>query len=115
MQRLVEREERDKYEIGDKIRNRREELKLSQDQLADIVGTSRKAVSRYETGDREMGITFFTQYADALEINPAKLLPDRFQNKETPTGKQTELLEVTAGLCDSDLEILIAMAARMKK
>ena len=115
MQRLVERTEQDKYEIGEKIRNQREELGLSQDQLADIVGTSRKAVSRYETGDREMGITFFTQYADALETDPMKLLPNRFQNKEKPTEKQKELLEMTAGLCDADLEILIAMAARMKK
>lgn len=78
MQRLVEREEQDKYEIGDNIRNRREELGMSQDQLADIVGTSRKAVSRYETGEREMGITFFTQYADALETEPMRLLPKRF-------------------------------------
>ena len=115
MQRLVERTEQDKYEIGEKIRNRRDELGLSQDQLADIVGTSRKAVSRHENGENEMGITSFTQYADALETDPVKLLPDRFQNKEKPTGKQKQLLEMTASLCDADLEILVAMAVRMRR
>ena len=68
--RLVLRNDQIKNEIGEKLRIKREKLGMSQDDLADLVGTSRKAVSRYETGTTEMGIVTFFQYAEALNSRP---------------------------------------------
>ena len=112
MQRLVEKNDHSKYEIGERIRKRREELGLSQDQLADIVGASRQVVSRYENGDREMGIVSLLQYADALETTPGKLLSTVNTPKQ---GKKEQLIDVISRLSDADLDVLIVMAARLMK
>ena len=112
MQRLVEKNDHSKYEVGERIRRRREELGLSQDQLADIVGASRQMVSRYENGVREMGIVSLLQYADALETTPGTLLP----TVNTPRqGKKEQLIDAINRLADADLDILIMMAARLTK
>lgn len=102
----------DKYEIGNKIREQRTALGLSQDELADMVGTDGNSVSRHENGTREMKISVFCQYADALSANPADLLPERLSKK--PEGKYAELVDTAAGLSEGDLEILLLMAKRMK-
>ena len=115
MQRLVERRDQDKYEVGENLRIRREELGMSQDQLADIVGTSRQAVSRYENGESEIKITTFIQYADALEAEPQELFPERFRERKKPSEKLELLINIACGLPDGDIAILIAMAARMKQ
>ena len=106
------KEERDKYEIGEKIRYKRTALGLSQDELADRLGTDGNSVSRHENGTREMKVTVFCQYAQALDADASELLPDRLLKK--PRGKQAELLKETEGLSDGDLEILLMMARRMR-
>ena len=112
MRRLAVRNENSKYEIGEKIRKRREELGLSQDKLADLVGTNRQMVSRYENGDREMGIIGFLQFADALKTDPEKLFPDA---KRAVSEKKAELIKAIEGLANEDMDILIAMATRLRK
>ena len=42
--------------IGERIRIRREKLGLTQQELADAVGATRNTISRYETGQSEMGL-----------------------------------------------------------
>ena len=42
---------------GERIRQRREELKLSQEQLADLVGVSRQTISLIERGDYSPSVT----------------------------------------------------------
>lgn len=103
----------DKYEIGNKIRERRVALGLSQDNVADLMGTDKNTVSRHENGTREMGISVFCQYVDALEDNPANLLPNRLSKKAD--GNYEKLMDLASGLSESDLQILIQMAERMKK
>ena len=83
MQIPVERNDNDAYEIGQKIRIRREQLGLSQDELADRMGSSHVAVSRHENGSNEMKICTLFQYADALETTPQQLSPDRFQKLDS--------------------------------
>ena len=51
MQMPVQRIESDAYEIGQKIRVRRKELHLSQDDLAKLTGVSRQTISAIEKGD----------------------------------------------------------------
>lgn len=105
--------ENDKYEIGEKIRNRRTALGLSQDDLADITGIAKKTISRHENGDKEMGILTFCQYAQALDADPAILLPKRVTKK--PSRNYEKLMEMAAELSEEDLALLLSMAVRMKK
>ena len=75
MQMLVEKDERGMEAVGENIRRRRQELGLSQDDLADRFGSKRTVVSQYENAKHEMSICTFIQYAAALESPPAALLP----------------------------------------
>jgi transcriptional regulator with XRE-family HTH domain len=111
--RLVLRNDQDKYEIGENIRLAREAQGMSQDDLADLVGTSRKAVSRYEIGTTEMGIVTFFQYAEALNSRPEAFFPERLFIQQDQT--QTDELEAIIGtLSKEDRDILLTMAKRMQ-
>lgn len=109
---VILKNKNDKYEIGNKIRERRTALGLSQDEVADMMGTDGNSISRHENGTREMKVSQFCQYASALSVNPAELLPERLVKK--PEGKYAKLMAAAQGLSDKDLEILLMMAERMK-
>ena len=61
--------------IGEKIKSRRLELKLSADEIAKSTGLSRSTISRYETGDiKQIKLAVIESLADALKVNPAWLI-----------------------------------------
>ena len=60
--------------IGTRIRIRREELGLTQQELADAVGTTRNTISRYEIGQSETGLLLFSAISKALFISTSFLL-----------------------------------------
>lgn len=61
--------------IGDRIRKRRKELKLSVDQLAEMLGKNRATVYRYESSEIEnMPIDIIQPLAKALKVSPAYLM-----------------------------------------
>ena len=103
MQMPVERNDNDAYEIGQKIRARRKELRLSQDDLADRMGTSRNEVYRHENGQNEMSICTLCQYAEALQTTPQQLSPDRF--------RQDDLLSILSKLSEGSRQKILDMAA----
>jgi len=47
---------------------------LSQDEFADILGTSKQVISRYETGQRVPKISTVADYAERLHVAQAYLL-----------------------------------------
>lgn len=110
---LVLKNENDKLEIGEKIRDRRTALGLSQHDLADKLSTDDNTVSRYENGTREMKVSVFCQYADALCDDPADLLPERLKKK--PKGTYAKLMETASGLSEEDLKVLLVLTERLKK
>ena len=64
-----------KTTIGDRIRQRRKELNLTQDELAKRMGySSRTAISNVEKGGEDLTSTRIQKYADALECSPAYLM-----------------------------------------
>lgn len=61
-------------EIGAKIRIRRKELGLSQEQLAEKVGVSYQQVQRYENGSSTLNVENVQRIAHALGIPAVALL-----------------------------------------
>jgi ribosome-binding protein aMBF1 (putative translation factor) len=62
------REESFSYYFGEIIKNRRKELKLSQQDLAELIGKKRPYISRIENGE-DIRISNFALIANALNLN----------------------------------------------
>ncbi len=112
MQMPVQRIESDAYEIGQKIRVRRKELHLSQDDLADRMGTSRNEISRHENGNNEMSVCTLTQYADALQTTPQQLSPDRFL-QDAVQDRLAPINRILSMLSDSNLQTISVLAEHL--
>lgn len=62
-------------DIGRRIKNRREELGMSQDELAKKVGyTSRTTVNKIEKGANNLRQTKISEFAKALDCTPGYLM-----------------------------------------
>lgn len=59
--------------FGEQLRRIRMERKMSQEELAELLGTSKQVISRYETGQRYPKITVAIEYAKKLGISLAEL------------------------------------------
>lgn len=51
------------------LKDLRKKIGLSQEELADLVGTSQSAISNYENGNRKLNIETAQKIAIALEIS----------------------------------------------
>ena len=75
--------------VGEKIKLRRKELKISADDLADAVGISRSTIFRYEKGDIEkVGPEVLKKIADKLNVSPADLMG--WSDMEYPTSEENK-------------------------
>lgn len=64
-----------KQNIGVAIKTRREQLELTQQQVADYVGVSKSAVSRWESGDvANMGIDKLSKLSEVLSVSPLDII-----------------------------------------
>ncbi|WP_202801895.1 helix-turn-helix domain-containing protein [Rhodovulum sp. PH10] len=63
--------------IGERVRQRRKTFKLKQEVLAEKVGMSRATVANIETGRQNVLVHQLFALAEALEIEPQALLPDK--------------------------------------
>ena len=62
------RDEAFSYYFGEIIKNRRKELKMSQDELAELVGKKRPYISRIENGE-DIRISNLVLIANALNLS----------------------------------------------
>jgi len=60
--------------LGKKIKAAREQIGLTQDKLADLVGVSRAAVARWENGDIEPKLKNLIALTEALNVSSDYLL-----------------------------------------
>lgn len=58
----------DHHSFGSALKAYREEHNMSQQDLADILGTSKQVLSRYETGQRDPKISLAKEYAEKLNL-----------------------------------------------
>lgn len=68
--------------IGNRIRQARERLGFSQEDLALKIGKSQNAISAYENGDRGIHISELPELANALEVPIGYLFGDEYDADE---------------------------------
>jgi len=61
---------------GEKIRNRRIELKMTMEDLGNAIGVQRSAINKYEKGLIDIKSSTLQAIANALNISPVLLLDD---------------------------------------
>lgn len=71
-----------KYEIGNRIRQYREKKKLTQKQLADLIGVSNSRVSNWEKGINRPDADIIADICRALDVSPSVLLNVRLSTDE---------------------------------
>lgn len=76
--------------LGENIKSRRKELKLSQEYIAEQLGVSRQAVSKWETGQSEPTAGNLIQLAEVLELNLSELVDPQMNNKESSTSENEQ-------------------------
>ena len=63
------KEARERINLGVEIYNARENLKISQQELAKKAGTTQKVISRIENADVNLGFSLLNRIAEVLEFN----------------------------------------------
>lgn len=63
------------YEVGEKIRQKRIQRKMSQTTLAKIIGVHRNSIWRWEDGDVPVPLWYFLQICYALSMPHTMMLP----------------------------------------
>ena len=86
--------------IGELIKSRRKELKISASELADFVGVSESTIFRYEKGEIEkMPTTTLEKIAEKLRTTPGHLMGW----DEAPEVKNNSFAETIAAHIDDDV------------
>jgi transcriptional regulator with XRE-family HTH domain len=67
----------DRAEFGRLLRDKRKSLKLTQEELAVKLGTSRSRVTKIETGTDNFGIDTFLQVSTLLELDIAAMFKEK--------------------------------------
>lgn len=75
--------------LGENIKKRREELKLSQEYVAEQLGVSRQAVSKWETGQSEPTASNLIQLTEVFEMNLSELV-DLHKNEKGQSAFEKE-------------------------
>ncbi len=79
--------------LGENIKNKRQALKLSQEYVADYLGISRQAVSKWETGLSEPTANNLIELAELFEISVSELVnPEKHTQEQQPIKKQPNLI-----------------------
>ena len=85
--------------FADRLKAIRESRGLTQDALADRVGTSKQVISRYENGGRVPKITMAQKLADALNVSLKELSgEDEESQRESTVPKTEEARRISAGV-----------------
>ena len=85
--------------IGGLIKQKRENIRLSQDFLAAKIGVSKSTISLYESGDRKPSLARLTQIAQELQT-PL----NEFLAMENPKKVNLDLALRAEGISSADIE-----------
>ena len=86
------------------LRAWREFKKLSQDELADVVGTTQSQIAHLEAGERALSAKWLRKLADALKTTPGHLLD------HDPSALPTDIVEIWLAASPDERRQLINVA-----
>ena len=71
--------------FGEKLKLLREERNMSLSEFANLLGTSKQVISRYERGENTPKITTVAHYAEVLRVSLAYLMNDNVTDRTATT------------------------------
>ena len=110
--------------VGQRIKQRRKELKMSADELGSRLGVNRSTVFRYESGFIEkLPIDFLEPIAFALQTTPQYLMGwdenSKEKQKQSAEGelsmKKREFMQKVEGMSDAQIERLEQILALVEQ
>jgi transcriptional regulator with XRE-family HTH domain len=104
--------------IGERIKERRKELGLSAEDLAEKLGKSRATIYRYESDDIEnMPISILEPLAKALCTNPAFLMgwTGKTLSGGSDSGQERNIMQAINELDDSNKKFILEMINKLNK
>ena len=107
----------EKSGIGKKLRERRNELSLTQRQVANFVGVTEATVSRWETGDIDnMRRDKIAKLADVLRVSPLLIMGDDDfgYTQFPPTSEELNLIDDYRTLATEDKNFVTGMIKRLR-
>lgn len=96
--------------VGKKIRFRRRELKLSQEQLAAKIGLTFQQIQKYENGTNRVSASRLVELAQILEVPAAYF----FDGLETASNRKGELSDLYKALSTHDVHRLVSAFVKIK-
>lgn len=106
-------------EIGAAIRHRRQELSLSQEELAARLEVSYQQIQRYESGKNKLNVENIQLVADALSVPVSYFFENgRMENAsgsilDQPCPKEQELLTQFRSIHDDQMKTLVINLSRL--
>ena len=103
----------DYYEIGQRIRKIRKARRLSQEQLAELVGISTTHMSHIETANTKLSLPVLASIASALEVQIDALVYD--QPRDSVTVALKDVSEVLQSCTVKEARLIADMVRAMKQ
>jgi transcriptional regulator with XRE-family HTH domain len=104
-------------QLGARIRARRGEIGMSQEQLAGAIGVSFQQVQKYEKGINRVAVSTLVDICDALALTPAGLLPpseSAFRQSVLDSDELAELNQIFATLGQDGRATLLSVARALR-
>ena len=95
----------DYYDLGARIRKKREELKISQEELAGLVGLSTQHISNVENARTRIGLEKLVGVANALGCSVDELLCGSLRVGSREVYHE-EIASIIEGFTDTQLRVL---------
>ena len=93
-------------EFGEKMRMMRKAKRMSQKELADALDTDYRVVSRYETGEAEMGVILYQKMLTVFGVSSLD---------EQPQADTVDLLQLWGELTPENRQQLMSLALMMRR
>lgn len=102
--------------IGSRIKERREELGITQTQLANLLGLTKGAIGNYETDANSPKASTLYKVFDVLKCDANYIFQDEIkEQKNTPSEKERALIKLYRNLNEEGQEQLIDYADTLVK
>lgn len=75
--------------FGENLRKIRNSRGMSQDEFADLLGTSKQVISRYETAQRSPKVSTVAEYAEKLGVSISELTGDPYTSLRSAFSPET--------------------------